>query len=524
MMLTYLMTFSLPPFTQEWATTYLQVLFESFLFALGVPAAIYNLIDSDIRYLAETRNRARRYFLGTGLLYVVVLAIVWFIPPDPESQSRVSTLPELSSIVKSLMAIAVVTVLPFGVLVMGLWLNRQFEREKVVARLGNVLLKTFEVSGHLDSIALKDLTYLGEHSKAGNEKGVVLDVIDQIVSRVLEKATYGGFELEILIRHIPTILNNTAESGNEENYQRALEVLSRIWRRLYIRRITDDSFSTRETIRHLALHSVEKMSEATTLAYLEIAADCDSHLVFDIGLASFKANKYLLATAALAKLEQMTSNALSSTLEPEAQRETRANLLGMTAHFAASGPSSFHRAKTSIQYNEELFIPPLLAALADAVDYQYMAGRFETADKLQLLIAEASKMELPDNSNPASENRVQLSKTEQPLATLSVPPLSKTEQSLASTNNDRESSRRNFDVDKEIIAWKSLEVSQVTYAFCLLFFALAGFLIIQMITTEETVIAFGTTVVAVTGMWITVILSRLKSILRIIKTTRIYSK
>lgn len=51
----------LPPYTEEWATTYLQVLFESFLFALGVPTAIYSLIvDNDIKRVAQTRVKARR--------------------------------------------------------------------------------------------------------------------------------------------------------------------------------------------------------------------------------------------------------------------------------------------------------------------------------------------------------------------------------------------------------------------------------------------------------------------------------
>ena len=44
----------LPNYTEPWATTYLQVLFQSFLFALGVPTALYSLIiDNDIKRVAQ---------------------------------------------------------------------------------------------------------------------------------------------------------------------------------------------------------------------------------------------------------------------------------------------------------------------------------------------------------------------------------------------------------------------------------------------------------------------------------------
>ena len=83
-----LLTNWLPPYTEQWATTYLQVLFQSFLFALGVPTAIYSLIvDNDIKRVAQTRIKARRYFLATALLYVAAFIIVWFLHPEPAASA-----------------------------------------------------------------------------------------------------------------------------------------------------------------------------------------------------------------------------------------------------------------------------------------------------------------------------------------------------------------------------------------------------------------------------------------------------
>src|SRR5438132_12488956 len=86
-----LLTNWLPPYTEQWATTYLQVLFQSFLFALGVPTAIYSLIvDNDIKRVAQTRIKARRYFLATALLYVAAFIIVWFLHPAPSASASVA--------------------------------------------------------------------------------------------------------------------------------------------------------------------------------------------------------------------------------------------------------------------------------------------------------------------------------------------------------------------------------------------------------------------------------------------------
>ena len=382
-------TRGLPTYTEPWATTYLQLLFQSFLFALGVPTAIYSLIiDEDIKRVAQTRVKAKRFFWVTATLYVAVFILVWFIHPSNLPN------PELTKalIAKSVFAAFTVTFLPCGVLFMGIRLNREFKREKVVQRLAETLLNNLNAKQSIDTTALRDLSFLGEHGRPGDEKDIVLNVIDQIAitvqRKVKEGMVYKGYELESLIRHLPSMLDNTNRPGNDQNYLRAVEVLANIWRWLTQRKVSSDALSTREALKLLALRSVELMVEDTSLAYLELATECDSHMVFDMGQAAIRTGKYRLASAALSKLEVIANNSAD---DANARRESCANLLGIAADLASGGPSGARRADTALRVNSELFQPSLQQALTDAIEYQYNAGRFDIADKIYTLLAEVTK-------------------------------------------------------------------------------------------------------------------------------------
>jgi hypothetical protein len=381
----------LPPYTEQWATTYLQILFQSFLFALGVPAAMYGLIvDTDIKRVTYSRVWARRYLLVTLVLYAAASVIVWFIHPERGM---------IPSIFKSIFAASTVTLLPIGVFSMGLWLNTQFKREKVVEHLAGRLLQRPENDSSINSDALRDLSYLGEHGRSGKEKDIVLKIIDGVAKRAQEMARrfdYKGYELDSLIRQLPVMLDNTGQPGNDENYLRTADLLKDIWRWLSTRGVTGDALATKAAIRQLALRSVKTMAEDTTFRYLDVAADCDSNIVFEMGLAAIKVGKYRVAAGALDKLEMMAGVAAGDHGPGLAHRAVKGNLLGIVACMAAEGSAGAMRAETTLRLNEELFSPSLRLAINDAFDYHYRAGRFDIADKVRQLSAEAEKMKTVD--------------------------------------------------------------------------------------------------------------------------------
>jgi hypothetical protein len=407
-----------PPLSDAWATAYLQVLFQGFLFALGVPTAIYSLIiDNDIKRVGQTRVRAGVYFLATAFLYLGVMIFVWFHPRSPaapraatpderaaasttqgatETANGASTEVAVPRNFVSILAPVSVTFLPFVVLSTGLWLNRQFKRRKVVERLANVLADTFDNDGYLDDTALDDLTYLGEHGLPGDEKKLVLDVIDQLAGRVQANlAQYKGIELEKLIRNVERMVDNKEKPGNEENYQQAAAFLANVWARLrpsLPRKLPTDATSTLETLKHLALLTAKKMSDQTALIYLEESAACDSDIVFQIGLEALEERRYFIATAALVKLEGLASDVsegkpvYSRDGKPlewiETPTEIVSNLLGLIAHFARAGESTRRRAETSLAVSFEYFTPSLYDALDEAFEYHYNSGRYATSDSI----------------------------------------------------------------------------------------------------------------------------------------------
>ena len=410
-----------PPFTEQWATTYVQVLFEAFLFALGVPTAIYSLIvDDDIKRVGRTRVKLWGYFAFAALLFVAVSGFVWgplreSVPsagtpaPQPEAAAAAAaandakpkhvSAADLLLRSRSVLAASAVTVLPAFVLIAGLWLNRQFKRRLVVRRLARRLARSFRKRGHFDERILNDLSYLGEHGRAGDEKKLVLDEIDSLARDVQGnkwslRQQYNGSELEELIRNIQRMLDNELKPGNDDNYRHAVEVLARVWRRLQSRTaLPADATSTHETLKHLGLLAVRAKTEQTALAYLEEAAACDSDIVFEMGLSAFGDGKYFLGVAALTKLEGMASDTTLRNHTRDTAADIVSNMLGLVAHFAGEGSAAaFRRAETSLAVNQELFAPTLREAIAAAVEYQYGAGRYETADKLLLLDASAAKM------------------------------------------------------------------------------------------------------------------------------------
>jgi hypothetical protein len=451
-----------PLYTEQWAPTYLQILFQNLLFALGAPTAVYSLLDADIKNLTLARVQTGRFFLATAMLYLGVCGFILSLSPEsaltphaadptqqesaaPASRSRPleditpaatppneqnaqsqpapvrqptlvedadgvlaaspqrvampQQAPQLRSGFKSVYVAGTMVVVPLIVVVIGVWLNNNLERERIAIHIERALLKRINDGRGLESYSLRDLIYMGEHGRPGEEKDIVLNIIDSVTKRTQEKArefNYKGYELDSLIRHLPAMLDNAAQAGNDENYLRVADLLKDIWRWLSTRTVSDDVLATKAAIRQLALRSVTAMAEDTTFHYLDVAADCDSNIVLEMGLMAIKAGKYRIVAGALDKLETMAGVAADGHGSGLTQRTVKGNLLGIVACMAAEGTSATMRAETTLRLNEELFAPSLRRAINNAFDYHYRAGRFEIADKVKRLSAEAEKMKTID--------------------------------------------------------------------------------------------------------------------------------
>jgi hypothetical protein len=91
--------------------------------------------------------------------------------------------------------------------------------------------------------------------------------------------------------------------------------------------------------------------------------------------AAFQANYFLLALAALSRLETLAE-------KPGPGKVNTSTLLGLIAYFHAAGGSARQRAELSLNQSPEIFSPSLPDCLRNAYDYYYSIPDYETADKL----------------------------------------------------------------------------------------------------------------------------------------------
>jgi hypothetical protein len=73
---------------------------------------------------------------------------------------------------------------------------------------------------------------------------------------------------------------------------------------------------------------------------------------------------------------------------------------------------------------------------------------------------------------------------------------------------------------KELSNLKEISLSASTAALYLLVSALIGFLAIRLVTSEEIIVASGTVVIGVLGMWVLALYSRLRLIARLVSHLR----
>src|SRR5687767_7005560 len=99
----------MPEVTEVWATAYVQILVLVFVFALGVPALLFQLIvPEDVRQVVHHRWRISGWYASTFLLALASVAFVWVLHPHASAVPALSTFPQW----KSVFASVIVTLAP----------------------------------------------------------------------------------------------------------------------------------------------------------------------------------------------------------------------------------------------------------------------------------------------------------------------------------------------------------------------------------------------------------------------------
>ena len=409
-----------PPLTEAWAAAYLQILIGLFVFALGIPVLAFQLIvQEDVKHVAQHRMRVRGWLVSTLALFAGSILFVWLLHPMQAGSDQI-TLAQLYPNGTAYLAASIVTFTPSVAAWFGIRLISGHRRAQVIKRLTEDLRKSFARQGYFDSTVFDDLIYLGEHGKAGEEKEMVLAIVEDLVRDIQGRDNYQGCELEDLIRSIEVILCGECQ-GDDRNFCHAANILKEVWDTLTTReqKMHSDASAALHVLKSLSLISVTDKSEQTTLEYLEEDALCDSNIVFEVGFTALSAKRFLIATAALNKLEALVAEHTALTraardelaawrkqnapaiakgdgaIRDELERrewalgeqltvngEVASNLLGLLSHFRSSGLSASKRAETSLSQNSDAFLAPLPDSLKAAFTYHFNRGQYDTSDRI----------------------------------------------------------------------------------------------------------------------------------------------
>jgi len=376
-----------PQLTESWAGTYLQVLATLLVFALGIPALLLQVIvPEDLRRLIHRRLRRLRWSVSviSFLIVIVAAGLIWVLHPCPNSY--IPGWQHLAAAV-AMTAILVVTIV--------FWLisSRICRRDTVIRDLERDSTKMACRSGMLAERPLADLIYLGEQGDAGLEKTQALEALDRLAAQVQSVNAYAGDGLEQLVQGIEAILMGGGQRGSVGNFRLAAGIQGRIMVRLQELGLTasPDMSITLRTLGRLGVAALHLESEPIAVAFLETVASSDdgqdgafqaaSQRLFEIGTSALETKRFLIAVAALNKLEALAERRLPLT------GEISADLLGLLAHFWTAGKAARGHARSVLSRTEASFSPSLRDCLRSAIKHQIRTTEFDTADKLEIMLA-----------------------------------------------------------------------------------------------------------------------------------------
>lgn len=204
-----------PVLTDQWASTYVQILFNVLIIAVGIPFLTFQIMQEDVRHVVTYRHWTTT--LLALMCFILFLSVISFIlPPHPAKEDRNlnasapatagtnrmagtstsngqeqtppnSAVPSdswLSSLkddeTQAYIAGGIATIVPTVTLLYGYWLMTNYTRKKVIRQFRMELLIDYRRKGVINKDILSKLVYLGEHGNAGIEKNLVLNAFKQI--------------------------------------------------------------------------------------------------------------------------------------------------------------------------------------------------------------------------------------------------------------------------------------------------------------------------------------------------------
>jgi hypothetical protein len=366
-----------------------------FIFLIGLPAILLQTLPSEVRYtVLKDRRQVAVFTLGPIVAAVVVVALgVYSTHPR-------GPLGDMSERAIEVVWFTIITTLLFVCGGGALLLIERWRRVSVVERLRRTAGRGLTIFGRPLEEDLRTLIELGVQSRGGEDKNLVLEALQALVTDTQACEGYDGAQLEELIKGLEDVLVAGPYKASAANFKAGAELLERL---VWESRDADDSddlkmavqlagILCREAMRYEQPHDQIKFVEILAFAgegrHIGYATWA-SQALLDLGSQAIESGRTLVAMTALSKLESLVL------AHSPVQGELACDFIGLLAHFYAQRETGRDYGKQFL--DAALFAEPLAAVIRQARTACIQSARFRTGDCLSRLLADLEAEAMADS-------------------------------------------------------------------------------------------------------------------------------
>ncbi|MCX6258571.1 MAG: hypothetical protein NTW49_11845 [Bacteroidia bacterium] len=316
-----------PQLSETWAGAYIQILVAVLIFFVGLPLLITQLsMPEDIRRI-YFRYQKKWIILIIIITIISAILLIWYVHPCPGI---------ISSFEKSIIISVLVTI----ILSSFLYIYWKLYNQNRLTLINNIFINCL-VNGGLNQ-AFKDLAYLGECGKQGDEKYLVVKKISDITKIIIKKQIYHYHMFDHIIDAVRKTVINRFQSGNEDNFRSVLYLLNEI-HEYYILNLPESQYDKRsvdKVIGELCIKCLNLGFIETAILYQQVMKE-DTNELLKIGITAIQLKKYNLAVACLNDIESNVVNILED--NNILREKDLFQLIGLAAHIWAINAVSHDR-------------------------------------------------------------------------------------------------------------------------------------------------------------------------------------
>lgn len=360
-----------------------------FIFMIGLPAILLQTLPADIRYtiLHERKSEVVLFTVGPLVLagLMVTAGVLLTYPDDPPvpAIARHGGLFWLG-LVAALLLVSGTSALVF---------TERWRRNRVIEHLLRDAARGIDSLGRPVERALRTLMHLGIQSRAGQDKGLVIDALAELTRATQASDKYDGSQLEDVISGLEDLFTAGDHGGSAGNFMAAASLLLELIMDSSDRTHSDDlkgavravSVLGRLSLGHEQYHIQLKFLDALGWAGEATDPTWASQALLELGSDALAANSMLIAMTALDKLDTVVGK------HSPVSGDLAEDFIGLLAHFWVRHETGKVYAREYLARADQLFQAPLPDVIRDARTRSMSKARFNTCDYLSRMLADLER-------------------------------------------------------------------------------------------------------------------------------------